>query len=459
MDRDPADRLQLAIASARVRDRREPARSGLERGPVRAAGRRERGPDEHVRGPRRAARARRTHRGVRSLSRRRDRPQDDVAVRQVDVLLRDVRDGRDAERAREVHGEELPCGARARLREPRHGSRPELGRRDAARLRADAAVRRQRRSCRVHVRRLSLRPPPRRPLCGGRAEPRVRLRPVHPDTHGRADGRDRPRPGVRTRPCRDREGPAGPRSARSGCHAEEPVLLGADPAPRPQPAGDVDGGRERLRVVADRHDGLHDRAAADRRSGPRRVEDHRPVGDSAAGMTSALLAWTGEAHSLDEFVEGFATLGGSAPPTADAMRPLLEYIYSLRAPTNPMPPDPALVASGAALYRDKGSATCHDGPRGSGTRAYTFAEIGTDPALAGWADPTQSGSACCGLDIEPGQLTHGVKSPRLVGTWALGRILHDGALTSLDQLFCQTPRPPTGTEPMRSDGHAFTCDV
>src|SRR3569832_2316408 len=184
----------------------------------------------------------------------------------------------------------------------------------------------------------------------------------------------------------------------------------------------------------------------------------RPAEATAAGMTTALLAWTGDAHSLDEFVEGFATLGGSAPPTADAMRPLLEYIYSLRAPTNPMPPDPALVASGAALYRDKGCATCHDGPRGSGTRAYTFAEIGTDPALAGWADPTQSGSACCGLDIEPGQLTHGVKSPRLVGTWALGRFLHDGALTSLDQLFCLTPRPPTGTEPMRSDGHAFTCD-
>jgi len=184
----------------------------------------------------------------------------------------------------------------------------------------------------------------------------------------------------------------------------------------------------------------------------------RPADATAAGMSSALLAWTGDALSLDEFVKGFATLGGSAPPTPDAMLPLLEYIYSLRAPSDPTPPDPALVATGEALYRDKGCATCHDGPRGSGTRAYTFAEIGTDAALAGWADPMQSGSACCGLDIAPGQLTHGVKSPRLVGTWALGRFLHDGALSTLDQLFCLTPRPPTGTEPMRSDGHAFTCD-
>ena len=184
----------------------------------------------------------------------------------------------------------------------------------------------------------------------------------------------------------------------------------------------------------------------------------RPAEATAAGMSSALLAWTGDARSLDEFVKGFATLGGTTPPSADTMLPLLEYIYSLRAPANPMPPDPALVATGAALYRDKGCASCHDGPRGSGTRAYTFAEVGTDSAMAGWADPMQSGSACCGLDIQPGQLTHGVKSPRLVGTWALGRFLHDGALASLDQLFCLTPRPPTGTEPMRSDGHSFTCD-
>ncbi len=183
----------------------------------------------------------------------------------------------------------------------------------------------------------------------------------------------------------------------------------------------------------------------------------RPAEQMAAGMANALLGCTGDAISLDTFIRGFATLGGTAPPTDFDMKPLLEYIYSLRAPSNPNPPDAALVARGAQLYTSKGCATCHDGPRGSGKRAYTFTEIGTDPAMAKWADPNESGSACCGLDV-PGMLTHGIKSPRMVGEWALGRFLHNGALESLDQLFCLTPRPPAGTEPMRTDGHAMTCD-
>ena len=184
----------------------------------------------------------------------------------------------------------------------------------------------------------------------------------------------------------------------------------------------------------------------------------RPAEQMASGMTSALLGWTGDTTSLDQFLRGFAKVGGTTAPTDAEMRPLLEYIYSLRAPANPSPPDAMLVATGAMLYASKGCLACHDGPRGSGKRAYQFSEVGTDPAMARWADPTGSGSACCGLDIPPGGLTHGIKSPRMVGVWALGRYLHNGALASLDELFCLTPRPAVGAEPMRSDGHAMTCD-
>lgn len=186
----------------------------------------------------------------------------------------------------------------------------------------------------------------------------------------------------------------------------------------------------------------------------------RPQEASEQGMTDALLGWTGDAASLDEFLRGFATLGGaSSTPTQADMDPLIEYIYSLRAPSNPNPPDPALVATGKALYWSKGCADCHDGPRGSGKRAYTFQEVGTDPALERWADPTLSGAACCGVPAPMNGLTHGVKTPRLVGMWALGRFLHDGALSTLEQLFCLGGgRPPTGTEPLRTDGHDFTCN-
>jgi hypothetical protein len=193
----------------------------------------------------------------------------------------------------------------------------------------------------------------------------------------------------------------------------------------------------------------------------------RPSEVTATGMNGGLLGWTGDTEALDQFLVGFAALGGSAStPTEAEMTPLMEYIYSLRAPSNPAPPDPATVSTGAALFTSKGCATCHDGPRGSGKRAYAFSEIGTDPALADWADPGGDGGACCGITTPPGGLTHGVKSPRLVGMWSQDRFLHDGALSTLDELFCRGApdggsedggRPPVGVEPLRTDGHDFTC--
>ncbi|MGO9715105.1 MAG: hypothetical protein ACLQBL_40030 [Polyangiaceae bacterium] len=193
----------------------------------------------------------------------------------------------------------------------------------------------------------------------------------------------------------------------------------------------------------------------------------RPAEVTATGMSGELLGWTGDTEALDEFLVGFATLGGSATtPTEAQLTPLMEYVYSLRAPSNPTPPDPAAVTTGAALFSSKGCTSCHDGPRGSGKQAYTFAEIGTDPALEDWADPSGDGGACCGITNPPGGLTHGVKSPRLVGMWSLNRLLHDGTLSTLDQLFCRDGgdggldggRPPTGVEPLRTDGHDFTCN-
>lgn len=179
---------------------------------------------------------------------------------------------------------------------------------------------------------------------------------------------------------------------------------------------------------------------------------------ASSGMSNALLAWAGSTPTLDEFLRGFALLGGVAAPSDAALRPLLEYLYSLRAPANPKPPAAAAVAAGAQLFKTKGCAACHDGPRGSGKRAYKFSEVGTDPALGGWLDPGLTGDACCGIQIKPGQLTHGVKSPRMVGLWTFGRFLHNGALSSLEQLFCLEPRPAVGEAPLRTDGHSFTCD-
>lgn len=183
---------------------------------------------------------------------------------------------------------------------------------------------------------------------------------------------------------------------------------------------------------------------------------------AATGMSSALLGSTGDAPDLDTFVWSFGVIGQAAtPPTAAQRAPLVAYILSLRAPDNPDPPDASLVDAGAALYVSKGCTACHDGPRGSGKEPYTFGQIGTDPALAAWADPDGGPIACCGVPTNPGGLTRGLKSPRLVGLWAESRFLHNGALSSLEQLFCMDGdaggRPLPGTEPMQTVGHDFTC--
>lgn len=179
---------------------------------------------------------------------------------------------------------------------------------------------------------------------------------------------------------------------------------------------------------------------------------------AAAGMPHAMLAWTGGARSLLDFLAGFAVVGGQEPWSEDRLAPLADYIESLRAPDNPDPPDPALVAEGERLFTEAGCAGCHGGPRGSGTRLYDYAEIGTDAAMARWLDPDGDGEPCCGVELTA-PLTGQVKSPRLTGMWAKRRFLHNGSLASLDQLFCLDARPATAGEPYGSGGHAMTCDL
>jgi hypothetical protein len=181
----------------------------------------------------------------------------------------------------------------------------------------------------------------------------------------------------------------------------------------------------------------------------------------ASGMTSALLGWTGNTPSLMHFCQAFVSFGGGRPAgwPAEKLAPLVEYVYSLRRPTNPAPPDAAMARRGRRLFKERGCVSCHDGPRGSGKRVYTYDEIGTDRAMQRWLDPSLSGMACCGAPVSPDDRpTHGIKSPRLVGLFAAGRFLHNGAAGSLDQLFCLSgPRPTRTDEPFGDEGHAETC--
>ncbi len=176
---------------------------------------------------------------------------------------------------------------------------------------------------------------------------------------------------------------------------------------------------------------------------------------AAAGMPNALLAWTGVATDLQNFVEGFVAAFDADLDTwtPDRLAPLADYVYTLRAPENPNPPDPAAVAEGARLFEEAGCIACHYGPRGSGTRYYDYEEIGTDPEMKYWMDPDRSGD-------DP-ELTYALKSPRLVGMWTQKVFLHNGSVDSLEDLFClngDRPTIPLSEAPYSDAGHDFTCN-
>ena len=180
--------------------------------------------------------------------------------------------------------------------------------------------------------------------------------------------------------------------------------------------------------------------------------------EAAFGMSGSMLAWTGAAQSLTQFLQGFVIVGDGPLDQwgPDELSPLREYLESLEPPPPLTPPDAGLVAQGRALFTSAGCEDCHAGPRGGGLEVFDLDEIGTDPAIGDWGDADGDGLMCCGLG-DP--LTGGVKAPRLGGLHAQGRLLHNGSLTSLEQLFCLEPRPADVVPPYSSAGHSYGCEL
>ncbi len=175
---------------------------------------------------------------------------------------------------------------------------------------------------------------------------------------------------------------------------------------------------------------------------------------------SAMLGWTGGTAHLSHFLSSFVDLGGGklADWPESRLAPLADYVASLGAPLAETPPDSQEVMRGRMVYVAE-CQSCHGGPRGMGDRIYTFEEIATDDAIRWWADgPDHDGQPCCQLRFPVGDtVTHGIKSPRLVGLWAMQRFLHNGALDSLEQLLCVAPRPGVTGAAFSDRGHDFGC--
>jgi hypothetical protein len=142
----------------------------------------------------------------------------------------------------------------------------------------------------------------------------------------------------------------------------------------------------------------------------------------------------------------------------EALYALAMYIYSLAPPPSPYKSD-ARAAAGQKIFEREGCAGCHTPPLYTNnllTLAQEFQPpkehfqfldilpvcVGTDPGLA--------------LKTRKG--TGYYKVPSLKGVWYRGRYLHDGALTTLEEMFdparLKDDFAPTGFKPAGMKTHA-----
>lgn len=180
------------------------------------------------------------------------------------------------------------------------------------------------------------------------------------------------------------------------------------------------------------------------------------------GLPHAMLSAAGGGDSLWSFMRGFiATSKGEVDDwDDDALRPIVEYIYSLQHPRNSATLPRELVARGADVFASAGCANCHNGKAYGGSRLFSFEEIGTDTTLRHFADPDLDGNLCCELQLlGASEVTHALKAPHLTGIWAHRVFLHNGSVASLEELLCYDgPRPaPSLEQGMRNSGHEFGC--
>ncbi len=186
----------------------------------------------------------------------------------------------------------------------------------------------------------------------------------------------------------------------------------------------------------------------------------------AYGMEHAQLAWTGGAHHLMGFLEGFVAIGGGEPSEwpAERLQPLHDYILTLTAPQPVDALDDEERLRGEAIFyastfEEQGCESCrcvdcHDGPSGEGTRLFTYEEIGTDATMAGWGEGTVLLD-----DVAEEDFPFGLKSPRLRGVFGQRRLLHNGSLDTLEELLCLQERPLSAPAPQSNEGHRFGCDT
>ena len=147
----------------------------------------------------------------------------------------------------------------------------------------------------------------------------------------------------------------------------------------------------------------------------------------------------------------------------EALFALARYLYSLEPPPNPNLSDPR-AAGGRAIFQREGCVNCHTPPLYTNNR-LTLAEGFTPPpehfTMLDIMKVSVGTDSSLALKTRKG--TGYYKVPSLKGVWYRGRYLHDGALTSLEEMFnparLSETFEPSGFKPRGVKAHAVRGHV
>jgi hypothetical protein len=189
---------------------------------------------------------------------------------------------------------------------------------------------------------------------------------------------------------------------------------------------------------------------------------HRGIGDLMRYAALVSFAETADFGSYHLLAEDTRRVQARLPD--EALYALALYIYSLKPPANPNPPDEKAPA-GRKVFEREGCPTCHTPPLYTNNR-ITLAkgfERPKDAPVTLDIIPLSAGTDP-GLALRTRKGTGYYKVPSLKGVWYRGHYLHDGSVASLEEMFDpdrlndqHVPGGfrPLGTEKRAIAGHEF----
>jgi hypothetical protein len=160
---------------------------------------------------------------------------------------------------------------------------------------------------------------------------------------------------------------------------------------------------------------------------------HRGIGDLMRYAALVDYAETADFGSYHVLAPGTSRVAARMPD--EALYALTLYIYSLKPPPNPNPRD-AKALTGEKIFAREGCPTCHTPPLYTSNK-LTLARGFTSPKDAPVSADVLPFSVGTdpGLALETRKGTGYYKVPSLKGVWYRGHYLHDGAVSSLEEMF------------------------